>query len=387
MEIPSVLMRGGTSRGLFFLDQDLPEDPSVRDSFILAAYGSPDQNRKQVDGVGGATSSTSKVAIISKSQENPNEILYEFGQVGIDKPIIDRRGNCGNISAAVGPFAVDQGLVQATEPVTKVLFTNVNTHKSVVAHVPTSGDRFDPLGDFTLPGVAGTGSRIKLEYLHPGGAVTGHLLPTGNAIDTIEVAGLGAIEVSIVDSANPLVFVRWRDFGLTGHETAPDVDGNAELLRSIEELRSKAGVLAGIGDTPEQVTNETPSVPKFCFVGAPMDYTTAAGDAIRATDMNLRAATMSMGRLHPSYPLTGGIATTTAAFIPGTVVNQEIVVSQDNESLVRIGHQAGVIELEADITVSENDIDVKSVSSFRTARRLMAGTVEVPDTRVYSTEK
>ena len=227
-------MRGGTSRGLFFHERDLPEDPIRRDRFILAAYGSPDPDRRQVDGVGGATSSTSKVAVISDGRHLGVDVLYHFGQVSIDKALIDRRGNCGNISSAVGPFAVDEGLVEATDPVTKVRFLNVNTNKTIVAHVPTRDGRFNPVGDFELPGVPGGGAAIQLDYLDPGGSVTGRLLPTGNPRDNLEVPGVGCLEVSIVDAANPLVFVRWEDLGLRGVESPDEIDANAALLERIE---------------------------------------------------------------------------------------------------------------------------------------------------------
>ena len=216
MKVPAVIMRGGTSKAVFFHERDLPEDPELRDAFILAAYGSPDPDRRQVDGLGGATSTTSKVAVIGDGRPHGVDVTYDFGQVSIDTPLVDRRGNCGNISSAVGPFAVDEGLVPATEGITKVRFLNLNTNKVIVAHVPTRDGRFDPVGDFAIPGVPGTGARVRLEYVSPGGSVTGRLLPTGHVVDTLEVPGLGTIEVSHVDAANPLTFVRWLYVGLTG---------------------------------------------------------------------------------------------------------------------------------------------------------------------------
>lgn len=376
MEIPAVLMRGGTSRALFFHGSDLPADAAVRDRFILAAYGSPDPDRRQVDGLGGATSSTSKVAVIHDGREAGVDVLYEFGQVSIDKPLIDRRGNCGNISSAVGPFAVDEGLVAPTDPVTAVRFLNVNTDKLIVAHVPTREGRFDPTGDFALPGVPGTGGSIQLDYAEPAGAVTGRLLPTGNVRDELDVPGLGPIEVSLVDAANPFAFVRWEDVGLTGDETPDEIDADGELLARVERVRAHAGVLAGIAATPDEITAAAPSVPKLAFVGKPRDYGRTDGATQAAGDITVRASMMSMGRLHRSYALTGGICTSVAANVPGTLVAEAAGWVEPD---CRIGHPAGVLPLRAVVEPDGDGWRVPAVAGYRTARRLMAGTVLVPD--------
>ncbi|NYD40469.1 PrpF domain-containing protein [Nocardioides panaciterrulae] len=376
MRVPAVFMRGGTSRGLFFHEQDLPEDPALRDRFILASYGSPDPDRRQVDGVGGATSSTSKVAVISDGRHLGVDVLYHFGQVSIDTALIDRRGNCGNISSAVGPFAVDEGLVTATDPVTVVRFLNVNTNKTIVAHVPTRNGRFHPVGDFELPGVPGAGAAIRLDYLDPGGSVTGHLLPTGNPRDVLHVPGVGSLEVSIVDAANPLVFVRWEDLGLSGVESPDAIDSRPDLLERIERVRSQAAVLAGITASAEQATATSPSVPKLTFVGAPRDYARSDGSLQSAGDTTLRAAMMSMGRLHRSYALTGGICTAVAAALPGTLPHE---ASQSQSGETRIGHPAGVLPLSAEVVQQDGGWHVPFVSAFRTARRLFEGAVLVPD--------
>lgn len=376
MEIPAVLMRGGTSRALFFHGSDLPTDPVRRDRFILAAYGSPDPDRRQVDGLGGATSSTSKVAVIHDGRDEGVDVLYEFGQVSIDEPLIDRRGNCGNISSAVGPFAVDEGLVTPTDPVTVVRFRNVNTDKLIVAHVPTRDGRFDPTGDFVLPGVPGAGGSIQLDYAEPAGAVTGRLLPTGNARDGLDVPGLGRIEVSLVDAANPFAFVRWEAVGLTGEESPDEVDADGELLARVERVRAHAGVLAGIADTPEQITATAPSVPKLAFVGPPRDYRLTDGTVQPADGTTVRASMMSMGRLHRSYALTGGICTSVAANVPGTLVAEASGAAGPD---CRIAHPAGVLPLRAEVEPDGDGWWVPAVAGFRTARRLMSGTVLVPD--------
>ncbi|MGO1561456.1 MAG: 2-methylaconitate cis-trans isomerase PrpF family protein [Actinomycetaceae bacterium] len=381
MRVPGVIMRGGTSKAVFFHAADLPTEPAARDAFILAAYGSPDPYLRQIDGLGGATSTTSKVAVISDGRDQGVDVLYDFGQVAIDRPLVDRRGNCGNISSAVGPFAVDEGLVEATEPVTIVRFLNTNTNKVIVAHVPTKDGKFDPVGDFELPGVPRTGARIQLDYIEPGGAVTGRTLPTGNLIDPVDVPGRGTAEVSIVDAANPVVFVRWEDLGLTGQETPDEIDGDAELLARIESVRAQASVLAGITATATESTREVPSVPKIAFVGPPQDYLLSDGTRQSATGTTLRAAMMSMGRLHRSYALTGGIATAVAAAIPGTVVAQ---ASSGDQGTTLIGHVAGVLELSAEVTRgADGTWHVPSVAGYRTARRLMEGTVLVPDAQLH----
>ncbi|WP_226920815.1 2-methylaconitate cis-trans isomerase PrpF family protein [Georgenia subflava] len=377
MRVPGVIMRGGTSKAVFFHERDLPADPAERDRFILAAYGSPDPYRRQIDGLGGATSTTSKVAVISDGRDRGVDVLYDFGQVSIDSALVDRRGNCGNISSAVGPFAVDEGLVEATDPVTIVRFLNTNTNKVIVAHVPTRDGRFHPVGDFELPGVPGTGARIQLDYVEPGGSVTGKLLPTGNVRDELEVPGLGTVEVSLVDAANPLVFVRWEALGLTGQENPEEIDADPALLGRIESVRAHAAVLSGITETPEEATHEVPSVPKLAFVGPPQDYLLSNGSPQSGEGTSLRAAMMSMGRVHRSYALTGGICTAVAAGLPGTLVNE---VAGERSVPCLIGHPAGVLELSADVARQpDGTFSVPSVAGYRTARRLMEGTVLVPD--------
>jgi 2-methylaconitate cis-trans-isomerase PrpF len=374
VRVPAVLMRGGTSRGLFFHARDLPEDHALREAFLLAAYGSPDAARRQVDGVGGATSSTSKVAVISEGSRPGVDVLYEFGQVSIDRPLIDRRGNCGNLSSGVGPFAVDEGLVEPTDPVTRVRLLNVNTGKLIVAHVPTRDGKFDPAGDFSLPGVPGTGSRIRLDYIDPGGAVTGSVLPTGNAVDDLTVPGVGTIPVSIVDAANPLLFVHWEALGLNGTESPDEIDSDPELLERLEAVRAHGAVLAGIVDSPERATAETPSVPKLTLVGPPRDYLTTDGTVQKGSGTTVRAAMMSMGKVHRAYALTGGICTAVAAAIPGTLVAR--AATEDPEC--RIGHPAGVLPLRADVRRDGDTWQVARVTAYRTARRLMEGRVLVP---------
>ncbi|MCU0562597.1 MAG: hypothetical protein MUE48_01460, partial [Desulfobacterales bacterium] len=230
--IPAVLMRGGTSKGLFFHERDLPPNPGPRDRVILAAYGSPDPYMRQIDGVGGAVSVTSKTAVVGPSPSPDYDVTYCFGQVSIDRPIVDVRGNCGNMSAAVGPFAVDEGLVAAVEPVTRVRIHQKNTDKLIVAEVPVKCGRFDETGDYAIDGVPGTGSRVLLRFVDPAGAVTGKLFPTGSRVDCFELPGLGAVEVTCIDAANPFVFVRAASIGLSGTEIE-DVERRAEIKAAL----------------------------------------------------------------------------------------------------------------------------------------------------------
>ena len=377
MQVPAVLMRGGTSRGLFFHDADLPADPARRDRLILAAYGSPDPDRRQVDGLGGATSATSKVAVIGDGRHLGVDVTYEFGQVAIDRPLVDRRGTCGNLSSAVGPYAVDEGLVPATEPVTTVRFLNLNTGKTVVAHVPTRDGRFDPEGEYAIPGVPGAGASIRLDYLEPAGAVTGSLLPTGSTVDSVDVPGVGLIEMSVVDAANPLVFVRWESLGLTGDELPDEIDADPALLARLERVRAQAGVHIGLADTVEEASLLAPSVPKLALVGAPRDYRLCDGGVQTGADVTLRASMMSMQRLHRSYALTGAMCTAVAAAVPGTLVDG--LAGQPAGDETRIGHPSGVIAMAAEVHRQADGWSVPLVSGYRTARRLMAGVVMVPD--------
>ncbi|MBI2863240.1 MAG: hypothetical protein HYX94_01595 [Chloroflexi bacterium] len=378
-KIRAVFMRGGTSRALFFREEDLPCDLEIRARVILAAYGSPDSYGRQIDGIGGATSTTSKVAIIARGTRPGIDVNYTFGQVDITRPLIDGRGNCGNISGAVGPYAVDEGFVPAGEPVTDVRFLNTNTNKVVVAHVPTSDGRFQEEGDFAIDGIPGTASKVVLDYLDPGGAVTGKLLPTGSDRDVLTVPSVGQIEVSIVDASNPLVFCRFADFGLTGEERPEEMDADPALLQRIEAVRAAAGVAAGIGANSEEMTRKIPSVPKLAFVCGPKNYRQTSGQVCEAESIDLVAKIMSMGKVHRAYALTGAICTTIAGNLPGSVV-YDLVSSRSRETgTVRLGHPSGCIELTGSVTREGETWRAGSVSSTRTARRLMEGFIMVPD--------
>jgi 2-methylaconitate cis-trans-isomerase PrpF len=380
--IPAVLMRGGTSKGLFFHERDLPADPAVRDRVILAAYGSPDPNRRQIDGIGGALSVTSKVAIISASPSSEYDVIYNFGQVSIDRPIVDFKGNCGNMSSAVGPFAVDEGLVQAVEPVTRVRIHQKNTDKLIVAEVPVKDGKFAEEGDYAIDGVPGTGSRIILRFVDPGGAVTGKLLPTGNRKDRFEVRDVGAVEVSCVDAANPFVFVRAESLGLKGTETE-ELDRRAEIKSILEAIRCQAAVRLGITASEEEAGRRSQAVPKVAVVAAPKAYTALNGRAVKTHEVNLLARMMSMGTLHRAYAVSGAVATVGAAMIPGTVVSDLVAGNARGKDLLCIGHPGGVIDIGAVIETQGDTFIYKEAVLGRTARRLMEGHALVPERFFY----
>ena len=270
--IPAVLMRGGTSKGLFFHANHLPSDPGARDAVLLAAYGSPDPNRRQINGVGGAVSTTSKVAIISPSASPDYDVVYNFGQVSIDRPLVDFKGNCGNISSAVGPFAVDEGLIAATKPLTRVRIHQINTDKLIIAEVPVKDGRFDEAGDYEIAGVPGSGSKIILRFSDPGGALTGKLFPTGNVKDNLDVPGIGNIELTIIDAANPVVLIQAAVLDLEGTEIER-IDTDETIKKHIEHIRCAVAVKIGIAETIEEATQRSQAVPKIAWVSVHPNHT------------------------------------------------------------------------------------------------------------------
>jgi len=370
-------MRGGTSKGLFFHEKDLPPDPRRRDRAILAAYGSPDPYKRQIDGVGGALSVTSKVAVIGPSPAPDYDVVYHFGQVSIDRPIVDVKGNCGNISSAVGPFAVDEGLVTAVEPVTRVRIHQKNTNKLIVAEVPVKDGKFNEEGDYAIDGVPGTGSRILLRFVDPAGAVTGKLFPTGNRRDRFDIPGRGAVEVTCIDAANPFVFVPAAALGLSGTETE-ELARRAEIKSMLEAIRCRAAVRLGITTSEEEAARRSQAVPKVAVVAAPATYAALNGRMVEAREVDLLARMMSMGTLHRSYAVSGAVATAGAAMIPGTVVGELVREEARGRDLLHIGHPGGVIDVGAVIEPRAGEHIYREAVLERTARRLMEGHVLVP---------
>lgn len=370
-------MRGGTSKGACFLESELTEDISTQNKLLSKIYGSNDPSGRQIDGMGGGTSTTSKAVIVSKRAGERNSVNYTFAQVDISSDLVDRKGNCGNMSSTVGPFAIDNGLIEdITEPTTQVQIFNTNTQKTIVAHVPVKNGQVVYTGDYAISGVPGTAARIQLDFLHPGGAVTKKLLPTGQVVDTIELPDGQKINISIVDAANPLVFVRAQDLGLTGSEMPKDIDSKPELLEKMLAIREIASVMAGIAANLNEAKT-IPAVPKFCFIAPPATYISLEGETIKANHIDIQARMLSMGKLHPALAITGGVCIGVAAKIPGTLVNQ--IVSRAASDELRIGHCSGILSVGADVTVNEQAIEAKCGTVFRTARILMRGEVCVDE--------
>jgi hypothetical protein len=369
------IYRGGTSKGIYLLESDLPRDPATRDLVILAIYGSPDP--RQIDGLGGADPLTSKVAIISRSDCAGVDIDYTFGQVSISTPHIDYSGNCGNISAGVGPFAIDEGLVKVVEPVTSVRIFNTNTEKLIVAHVPVVGGKAAVKGDCIIAGVPRSGARILLDFLDPAGAVTGKLLPTGRARDVIAIEKYGSLDVSIVDVGNPVVFVRAQDLGMRGPELPDEIEADSALLATLEQIRSSAAKMIGLVEEILEVRKVSKAVPKIIVVAPRQGYSTSDGREVKADEVNLLARAMSMQRVHKAYPITGAICTAVAALMEGTVPWE--VASGPESRRVCIGHPMGVLPTEVAIEKEGDGYHVERVTLTRTARRLMTGYAYVPN--------
>ena len=377
-KIPAVYMRGGTSKGLFFHAGDLPSRSDIREAVLLAAYGSPDPNRRQIDGVGGAVSTASKVAIISLSESPDYDVVYNFGQVSIDRPLIDFKGNCGNISSAVGPFAVDEGLVPAVEPVTRVRIHQKNTDKLIIAEVPVKNGRFDEDGGYTIAGVPGPGAKIVLRFADPGGALTGKLFPTGNVKDTLDVPEVGTIELTVIDAANPVILVQAAALGLSGLEI-DEVDNEASIRQRLENIRCTVAVEIGLAETMEEATLRSQAVPKIAFITAAATYQTLDDNTVNETDVDLIGRMMSMGTLHKSYAVSGAVSTVGAAMIPGTVAHDLLKPEAHQKEMLSIGHPGGIIDVGAVIEKTNGTYHYREAVLGRTARRLMEGSVLVPE--------
>jgi len=368
--IPCVIMRGGTSKAMFLKANHLPQDTVLRDNMILQIFGSPDV--RQIDGLGGADPLTSKLAIIGPSTHPAADIDYTFGQVSLTAPYIDYTGNCGNISSAVGPFAIDEGFVAAQTPTTTVRIHNTNTGRILVAQVPTENGRAKVKGDCKIDGVPGTGAKIMLDFSGTAGSATDKLLPTGNPIDTITTSK-GPLDISIVDVSNPCVFIRAKDIGMTGKETPQQVNGNSALLALLEEVRAKATVMIGMADDVQSATEKSPAFPMIAFVAPAADYVDfTTGQTIDSSRVDFLSRMMFMQVLHKTYPGTGTACTGAAAKIPGTIVH-EAIPHIDVIELVRIGHPAGIIDIEAAVEQGE----LVRAAFSRTARRIMEGYVFV----------
>ena len=376
ISVPCVIMRGGTSKALFLKENDLPKDKKLRDKIILALFGSPDV--RQIDGLAGADPLTSKLAIIGPPSRDDADVDYTFGQVSINDSVIDYSGNCGNISSAVGPFAIQESIVRAVQPLTKVRIHNTNTNKILVADVQIKDGKVAVSGSCKIDGVPGTCAPVMMDFAATAGSSTGKLLPTGNPVDKIETSK-GPIEVSMVDVSNPCIFVRAKDVNMKGTENPTEINGNKDLLNYLEEIRAKCTVIMGKAKTPEEATKYSPAFPMIAFVAQAQDYEDfTTGKIIKKSDVDFVSRMMFMQVLHKTYPGTGTACTGAAAKIPDTIVHQAIP-HIDSIETIRIGHPAGVIPVGADVKNGE----VKKAIIERTARRLMEGYAFVESSRIY----
>ena len=380
--IRATYMRGGTSKGTFFNLTDLPERcqvaGSARDNFLLRVVGSPDPYGKQIDGLGNGSSSTSKVVILSKSDVADHDVNYLFGQVAIDKAMIDWSGNCGNLTAAVGSFAIMNGLVSAdkipTDGICEVKIWQQNIGKTIIAHVPMAGGQVKETGDFELDGVTFPASEIKIEFIDPVDE-GGDMFATGNLVDTLDVPDVGTFDVTLINAGIPTVFLRAKDLGFTGTELQKDINSNTEILAKLEKIRAYGAVKMGlIADISDAETRQ--HTPKIAWVASPADYVASSGKTVKASDINLLARAMSMGQLHHAMMGTASVAIGTAATIVGTLVNEAAGGQAMRE--VRFGHPSGTLLVGGQSELTDGKWLAKKVSMSRSARRLMTGEVWVP---------
>ncbi|MDP9502735.1 2-methylaconitate cis-trans isomerase PrpF [Pseudomonas protegens] len=386
IKIPATYMRGGTSKGVFFNLQDLPEAAQLpgaaRDALLLRVIGSPDPYDKQIDGMGGATSSTSKTVILSKSIKADHDVDYLFGQVAIDKAFVDWSGNCGNLSAAVGSFAISSGLVDPARipqnGVAVVRIWQANIGKSIIAHVPITNGEVQETGDFELDGVTFPAAEVQLEFLDPAAeeeGVGGSMFPTGNLVDDLEVPGVGTFKATLINAGIPTIFVNAADIGYRGTELQGDINGDPKALAMFETIRAHGALRMGLIQHLDQAAQRQ-HTPKVAFVAPPADYQASSGKAIKAGDVDLLVRAMSMGKLHHAMMGTAAVAIGTAAAIPGTLVN--LAAGGGARSAVRFGHPSGTLRVGAEATQSGGDWTVVKAIMSRSARVLMEGWVRVP---------
>lgn len=376
--VPAVYMRGGTSRGVFFHSRDLPDSREAWDAIFMAVLGTPDPYQRQLNGLGGGISSLSKAVVIGPPTHPEADVDYTFAQVAVESPGVFYTSMCGNLTGAVGPFAVDEGLLRPAGNEALVRIHNTNTKKIIWARFPLVDGEAAVDGDFALAGVAGTHARVRLEFRHPAGAITGKLLPTGNLVDRIDVPGLGAVEASLVDSTNPCVFVRASALGLNGTELPDAIEADRTLLERLAAIRNRAGVMMGIGKTPEEMAKAYRATPLVAVVAEPGPYTTLSGEAIPAEAGDVQVRMISMGRPHRALPASGTMCAAVASRIEGTLVHAVSRRPASPEDDVRVMHPSGVSTLAATVRRAGGRWDVEQVVTYRSARRIMEGAVLVP---------
>lgn len=375
--VPCTILRGGTSKGVYFHEADVPPAGPRRDAFLQAVMGSPDI--LQINGLGGSRLITSKVAIVKRSQRDDADIDYTYAQVVPDRNVVSYAGNCGNISSGVGPFAIDSGLVPACEPITEVRIFNTNTQKILIAHVPVLGGRARVGGDFSIPGVPGTGAEIFMDYRQTTGAKTGRLLPTGNVTDRLTLGSGQSIEISLGDAANPCVFIRAGDVGLTGSELPLRINEDAGLIALLREIRGRAAVLAQFCTAWEEAETRSPSLPLVVLVAAPADYTDMNGGRVERGAMDLRARLVFYNKCHESMAGTGSMCTAAMSCVQGSIVHEAAQASMGG-GVLRIGHPLGVMQVavEPEPGTAGASLRYRRLGFGRTARRIMSGEVYLP---------
>lgn len=378
--IPAVYMRGGTSRALVFHRRDLPEprdiaNPIEWNEIFLAALGSPDPAERQLDGLGGGISSLSKIAVIGPPSREDADVDFTFGQVGVSKASVGYRGNCGNIISAVAPFAIDEGLIPVRGETATVRIHNTNTGKIIVATIELDGEQARVDGNFAIQGVSTLGSPVRLAFLSPGGAVSGLLLPTGNAVDDLAMPDGTTIRASLVDAANPTVFVAADAVGLSGTETAAEIGANAEVCNRLEAVRIAAALGGKIATSAEEARTTVSNLPLVAVVSAPQDHAIPGGH-VAAGDVDVITRMISAGQPHKATPLTGAMCLAVAAAIPGTIVQH--IRRQDLAGDLRIGHATGILPVAAKVRLNNGKPVADEAVVYRTARRLMAGVVYIP---------
>ncbi len=378
-EMVCSLYRGGTSRALIFDDIALPKDQAQRDALFIRAIGSPDP--KQIDGMGGATVTTSKVAVIKKSECDSFDVEYTFAQVIPGESAVDYKANCGNISSAIGPYAIENGYVDAQDGTTMVRIWNTNTQKQINAVVQTPARRVTYDGAYAIPGVLGTGAKIELRFLRPGGSATGKLLPTGNALDDLEDPRFGRVRVSVVDASNLFVFVHAHDLGIQGSESIAQLSKMPELIEKVETIRGIIAQRLGFVSVDTEAFAKSPSVPKIALISPPMPYDTTQGESIAADRMDIQVRMISMKKVHPSYAMTGGFCLAAACVIEGTVAYQILSAHAQSASFrdVNIAHPEGIMDIGVKYSRQDDGTQIEYATGYRTANKLMTGTCYVRD--------
>jgi probable AcnD-accessory protein PrpF len=381
IKIPATYMRGGTSKGVFFKLEDLPEFAQVageaRDKFLLRVIGSPDPYGKQTDGMGGATSSTSKTVILSKSRQTDHDVDYLFGQVAIDRPFVDWSGNCGNLTAAVGSFAITSCIVDAAKVpengICVVKIWQANIKKTIIAHVPISNGQVQETGDFELDGVTFPAAEVKIEFVEP---TADKLFPTGNIVDDLEVPGVGTFKATLINAGIPTIFLNAKDINHQGTELQGDINGDKDALAMFETIRAYGAIKMGLIDNIEGAKTRQ-HTPKVAFVATPQSYTSSSGKAINKNDIDLNVRALSMGLLHHAMMGTAAVAIATASAIPGTLVN--LAAGGKDRNFVTFGHPSGTLKVGAKVALENNAWQAKKVIMSRSARVLMEGRVCVPE--------